>query len=196
MDKTDIEKSIGLIISGTEEEKERAADVLIEAGRSFPEQTIAALQPLETDRDARWWQARILAEIPGSRAGAYLVSLLCDPDEDTSVCAILALGERRQADSVENLYELMLPSNAYVARHIGDALSKIGEPAVPALIQALQNDRPLVRAEAARALVRIESQQSIPALIRALDDPEPAVEHHAWNALQRMGVGETIFFKP
>ena len=79
---------------------------------------------------------------------------------------------------------------------MSDALSKIGEPAVPGLIKALEHKQPTVRAQAARALVRIESYQAIPALIKALDDPEPTVEHYAWEALQRMGVGTTIFFKP
>ena len=64
------------------------------------------------------------------------------------------------------------------------------------MIAALGDKTPAVRAQAARALVRIESQQAIPALIRALDDPEPTVEHYAWEALQRMGVGVTVLFQP
>jgi HEAT repeat protein len=64
------------------------------------------------------------------------------------------------------------------------------------LIQALEDQTPAVRVQAARALVRIQSRQAIPALIKALDDPEAAVEHYAWEALQRMGVGVTVFFRP
>jgi HEAT repeat protein len=108
----------------------------------------------------------------------------------------MGLGERREAAAVDRLLKLLGPADGYVGRHIGDALSKIGEPAVPALIRALQDERPAVRVQAARALVRIESQQAIPALIEALDDPEAAVEHYVWEALQRMGVGTMCYFKP
>jgi HEAT repeat protein len=94
------------------------------------------------------------------------------------------------------LLAAMRDGGGYVQRHVGDALSKIGEPAVAGLVQALEAPVASLRANAARALVRIKSEQAIPALIRALDDPEPAVEHYAWEALQRMGVGTMVFFRP
>ena len=154
-------------------------------------------QILQTsDEDARWWATRALAGIAGPAAGQVLIETLQDENEDVRVCAILGLGERQEEKAVDTLLTLLSQSSHYARQHIGDALSKIGEPAVPGLIETLAHQHPAVRAQAARALVRIESHQAIPALIKALDDPEPAVEHYAWEALQRMGVGTTIFFKP
>jgi len=191
-----MKKVLDLLQNGNEEEKESAAARLMEQGESaLPglEAVLASGNP-----DARWWAVRALAEIPGSTAVRHLVTALKDPDEDLAVCAAMGLGERREGSpkAVKGLLALLQRPSTYVARHVGDALSKIGEPAVPGLITALEDPIPSVRVQAARALVRIESHQAIPALIQALDDPEAAVEYYAWEALQRMGVGTTLFFKP
>jgi HEAT repeat protein len=189
-----MEEALDALLMGDEEDKETAATELMKAGQS-------ALPGLQTalaagDADVRWWATRALAGIRGAEAGQSLLAMLADPDEDIRVCAVMALGERRDELAVDPLLALMMNGTGYLRRHVGDALSKIGEPAVPGLIGALQAPFPGVRADAARALVRIESEQAIPALIKALDDPEAVVEHYAWEALQRTGVGTMIFFKP
>jgi HEAT repeat protein len=191
-----MDKELEALYDGTEAEREAAAENLMALGE--PAVPGLSLVLTSEDSDARWWAVRALAEIPGPAAAQALLSALSDPDEDVRVCAVMGLGERREADpsSMDQLYALLRQSNAYVGGHISDAFSKIGEPAVPTLIQALEDKIPAVRVQAARALARIESNQTIPSLIKALDDPEPAVEHYAWDALQRMGVGVTLFFKP
>lgn len=189
-----MEEALDALLTGTEEERESAATELMSAGQS----AVSGLQLVLTtgDADARWWATRALAEIPGAEARQSLLATLADPDEDVRVCAVLGLGERRDEAAVGPLLALMANGSGYQQRHIGDALSKIGEPAVPGLIEALENPSSAVRANSARALVRIESEQAIPALIKALDDPEPTVEYYAWEALQRMGVGTMVFFRP
>jgi HEAT repeat protein len=189
-----MKRTLDALIMGNEDEKEASAAELMQVGRP----AVAGLRTVLTvgDTDSRWWATRALADIPGAEAQQSLLATLGDPDEDIRVCAIMGLGERREEVAVGPLLELMADGSGYLRRHIGDALSKIGEPAVPGLVEALQAPSAGMRASAARALIRIESQEAIPALIKALDDPEPAVEHYAWEALQRMGVGTMIFFKP
>ncbi|MBN1317115.1 MAG: HEAT repeat domain-containing protein [Anaerolineales bacterium] len=184
--------------NGDEAQKEEAALELINAADSDAGTIISELGAVleNGDEDARWWAARALAGIYHPQAARLLLAALSDPDEDIRVCAIMGLGEHKGGGAVDQLLNLMRESSEYVARHIGDALSKIGEEAAPGLIAALEDERIIVRVQAARSLVRIESQQAIPALIKALDDPEPIVEHYAWEALQRMGVGVTVFFRP
>lgn len=188
--------TLARLSDGTEKEKEEAAEELVTFGKA----AVPALEEILTggtaDPDARWWAVRALAEIPGRLASHLLIQALSDPDEDIQVCAVLALGERREKRAVRPLVGLLPDASGYLSRHISDALSKIGEPAVPQLMVLLSHETAAVRALAARALVPIESQDAIPALIQALDDPEPTVEHYAWEALQRMGVGVTYFFKP
>ena len=82
-----------------------------------------------------------------------------------------------------------------VSRIAADSLARIGTPAIPALITALQAKETPVRAGAARALCSIQSEEAIPALCAALDDPSAIVTHYAEEALERLGVG-LIFFRP
>ncbi len=182
--------------SGEEEEREAAAERLMARGPVVVPHVVDVLKV--GDVDSRWWAARILAGIPGSEATAALISALLDPDEDVIVCAALGLGERgeTQPSVVAALLTQLRCCGHYAGRHVSDALSKIGEPAVGALIEALEDSRPSVRVLAARALSRVLSPSSIPALVKALDDPEAAVEHYALDALQRMGVGITVLLQP
>jgi HEAT repeat protein len=191
-----VDSELEILASGTEAERESAAERLMAGDGPAVAGLVRILA--SGDSDARWWAARTLAGIPGAEATQALVATLQDPDEDVRVCAVMGLGERRESDAaiMGALLAELRRSGAYVGRHVADALSKIGEPAVSGLIAALEEPVPAIRALAARALVRIESRQSIPALIKALDDPEAAVEHYAWEALQRMGVGVTVFFRP
>lgn len=70
-----------------------------------------------------------------------------------------------------------------------DALARIGDDAVPALIQALRHENRDVRIQAARALARIGSRakQSVPALVNALYDVDETVRRTAARALGQLG---------
>ena len=61
-------------------------------------------------------------------------------------------------------------------------LRKIGEPAIPALMEALQDKNLQVRRSAAQILVRIGSS-AIPALVKALKDSDVRVRRRATNVL-------------
>ncbi len=67
------------------------------------------------------------------------------------------------------------------------ALGRIGRPAVPALIRALQGKDPDLRRFAVETLgvMQDEAAEAVPALIAALDDP--ALEPHVAHALGRIG---------
>lgn len=71
-----------------------------------------------------------------------------------------------------------------------DALGRIGDPAVPALISALHDlkDRAL-RVAAARALARIgpPAQEAVPDLITALEDDDEDLRKAAVHALGQIG---------
>lgn len=71
-----------------------------------------------------------------------------------------------------------------------DALGRIGDPAVPALISALHDlkDREL-RVAAARALARIgpPAQEAVPDLITALEDDDEDLRKAAVHALGQIG---------
>jgi HEAT repeat protein len=66
-------------------------------------------------------------------------------------------------------------------------LREIGTPAVPYLLEALRNDDPGVREDAAAALAGVATREppddSVPALLAALGDPEPRVRGNVAAAL-------------
>ena len=86
-----------------------------------------------------------------------------------------------------------LAPNIGFSSHCATRATRIGPPAVPALIAALQEGEILTRAGAARALSIIQSKDAIPALCAALDDSSAIVTYYAEEALERMGVGLVLF---
>lgn len=70
-----------------------------------------------------------------------------------------------------------------------DALARIGDAAVPSLVETLQDPDRDVRAQAARALARMgpRAEPAIPALIAALNDSDKEVRMGAARALGQIG---------
>ncbi|HVX10313.1 MAG TPA: HEAT repeat domain-containing protein [Pirellulales bacterium] len=70
-----------------------------------------------------------------------------------------------------------------------DALARIGDPALPALIATLQDPDHSIRAQAARALARMgpKAAPAVPELIVALDDSNEEVRQGAARALGQIG---------
>jgi len=69
------------------------------------------------------------------------------------------------------------------------ALGRIGKPAVPRLVEALQSSNPALRHQAADTLARIgpSAAEAVPALIVAIDDEDPLVRKAAARALGQIG---------
>jgi HEAT repeat protein len=85
--------------------------------------------------------------------------------------------------------------SAFVASIAADALSMIGEPAVSALAEKLDDGEPHVRLLAVRALGRIKSQSAIGPLFGVLEDSSYLVRYYAQEALEALGVG-MVFLVP
>jgi len=154
----------------------------------------AALPPLrdllaDPDPDRRWWAARALAAVGIPAVRELLTTALADPDPDVRACAAQGLGELRAEEAVAGLVRCLADPSPFISRIVADSLARIGPPAVPALIVALQEGEVLTRSGAARALSIIQPEEAIPALCAALDDPSAIVTYYAEEALERMGVG-------
>jgi hypothetical protein len=70
-----------------------------------------------------------------------------------------------------------------------DALGRIGAPAVPALVQVLENGDGATRLKVVETLGRMgeDAKEAVPALIRLLDDADPDVRKAATRSLGRIG---------
>lgn len=200
LDSNETDELIQLLTTGDETSREAAAVAL---GGYGP----AAIQTLEqildvgedlSSADARWWAARALAEVGGQGAITPLVRALADRDADVRACAALALGKigaALPAVAAEALGAQLGDPSALVAGIAADALSMLGEAAVPALAEALADARPHVRLLAVRALDRTRSQSAVAPLCSVLEDSSYLVRTCAEEALDNLGVG-MVYFRP
>ena len=92
---------------------------------------------------------------------------------------------------VERLIKKLGHKKAKVRANATEALSNIGEDAVPALIQALQDQDEWVRSRATLALGRIGggAEDAVPALMQTLQDKDVYVRKYAASALGSIGEG-------
>jgi HEAT repeat protein len=150
------------------------------------------------DSDRRWWATRGLAELAEDHEAhreatmPALLSSLSDPDDSVRCVAALALGQMRAASAIPALTLLLADPSGWVRGAAADALALIGEPAVPALGEALQDSRDGVRVRAAYALHRIRSIKSARWLFPALNDSNHLVHMYAYEALDEMGLLNTL----
>jgi HEAT repeat protein len=179
------------LFSGDDTQAE-AALALAEPGW-LPELESALSSP---DAERRWWAVRALAQLPGADATRCLLNAAADPDDSVRAAAVFALGERAAPEAVVPLLFALGDASEYLARLATEALIHVGQPAVPGLIRALEQDaQPRVRANAARALAFIGDTRAIPALFKALEDESAIAQYWADEGLERMGVGQ-VYFKP
>ena len=78
-----------------------------------------------------------------------------DPDEATRCAAALGLGQLRAAAAVPALTAQLGDANGWVRDTAADALAMIGEPALPALVETLNDGPDGARVRAAGALRKI-----------------------------------------
>jgi HEAT repeat protein len=117
---------------------------------------------------------------------------LTNQDENIRIAAVAALGEIGSSSvlALPALSKLLKDNSEDVRIIVVDTLEKIGKPAVPVLIQALQNnDNWMVRYSAADALGRIgaSDQEVVPVLINALRDKDEYVRSEAADVLGKIG---------
>lgn len=113
----------------------------------------------------------------------YLARLLNSGDESWAIAAANVLGEMRDPRAAEELVRGVASSLVGLHRAAAQALEQMGQPAVPALIEALRHRDNHVRWHAARALGRVCDPESIPALLEALEDVDSGVRWLASEAL-------------
>ena len=103
----------------------------------------------------------------------------------------LAQGTFNLQDSqlLQQMVQALADKRGMIRLGFVEAFGKIGQPAVPFLLEALKNHpNPVVRRSAAKGMAKIHDPQAIPALIHALlKDEDRVVNSSAAGALARMG---------
>jgi HEAT repeat protein len=188
-----LEDLIADLISGDDQKAESSVMPLARLGEFALERLLVLLK--DEDPDHRWWAARALAAFEDELACEGLRQALSDPIQYVRHCAALGLRYSPSCHPVPELAKALASEDRLLARLAGDALIAVGEAAIPALSEALHSTNAALRAEAARALAKMDDPEIIPILFSAAEDPSPIVQHWIEEGFERLGVG-MVFFKP
>lgn len=124
-----------------------------------------------------------LVEI-GKPAVQPLILALNDDKSNVREAAVETLGRIEDPVSVEPLIQRLQDEDIGIRINIGNALAKIGKPAVPALVRMLTDAKTDVRKTAAEILGRIKDAESVEPLVRLLKDDEFGVRFAAEYSLR------------
>jgi len=190
----DSEHWIQVLLEGDQDTREGAALALGAIGEAAVPHLLALQN--NADIDIRCWAAWALAKTGSEQAIRPLISALKDTDSDMRLCAVMALGELRAAEASPALVAQLQIDDGLLTRCAADALEKIGAPAIPALMGALEHPKNQVRVWATRALGRIGSTDTVKALCRVyLYDASYLAQYYAEEALRKMGLLEIILLE-
>lgn len=184
---------------GTEQEPSILLAVIFAIGK-IGEPAAAAVPVIETMRaegdDQRrvvtaWCLAAIQPDDNDERDRSLqtLIDALQNPDRRVRIVAAQGLLDLnpKPADVMPQITQLMRTANEETTRDILDTLASLGKDAVPALIEALDDEQ--VRLQAIQIIGRIGPNASgaVPALIRALSEQDPTTQAEVLFALASIG---------
>ena len=194
------------LTSGNETRAEKAVPALIEGG----EEAISALRDLthSPEADHRWWALRVLAQSPHAQA-EWLVPFLNDPAREVRQCAALGLAIKPGESAVQPLVQALSDEDSMVSSLAVNALVKIGNAAVPSLIEVVKRspDGPSLaqraernapqsaRIHALRALAEIRDHRAIPVMMKVMEEDSVLLQHWAKEGLDRLGL-DMVYIKP
>ncbi len=191
------------LTGGNETRAEAAVSALIDLG----EEAIPALLDLTRSVavDDRWWGLRVLAQSPHSQAG-WLAPFLNDPAREVRQCAALGLALKPDESAIGPLVQALNDEDSMVCSLAVNALVKVGNAAVPSLIEVVKR-RPVTggnvegaasqsaRIHALRALAEIRDHRAIPIMMKVMEEDSVLLQHWAKEGLERLGL-DMVYIKP
>jgi HEAT repeat protein len=180
------------LVSGDETRAEAAIPELIE----MDDAAIPALLEVtkSSDVDSRWWALRALASAPHARS-ELLIPFLNDPAPEIRQCAALGLAIKADASATEPLVRALSDEDSMTGSLAANALTKIGNAAVPSLIEAVKNGAQSQRIHALRALAEIKDHRAIPIMMQVMQEESALLQHWAQEGLERLGL-DMVYIKP
>ena len=180
------------LTSGSETRAERAVPELIDLGQEAIPALLDLTQSSEVDH--RWWGLRVLAQSPYSQA-EWLVPFLNDPAREVRQCAALGLALKPAEGAIQPLVQALSDEDSMVSSLAVNALVKIGNAAVPSLIDIVKNSRQSARIHALRALAEIRDHRAIPVMMKVMEEDSALLQHWAKEGLDRLGL-DMVYMKP
>jgi HEAT repeat protein len=182
------------LTSGDESRAEQAVVTLVELGQdAIPALLDLTLSP---EVDIRWWAIRTLAQTPHAPADHLLPFLSADPSPEVRQCAALGLAFKADAVASNTLIQALTDEDPMTANLAANALIKIGQEAVPALIDCVKTKQSQsARIHALRALAELRDHRAIPVMMQAMDEESALLQHWAKEGLERLGL-DMVYIKP
>jgi HEAT repeat protein len=158
-----------------------------------------ALTPLESLLqssvvDERWWAVRTLAQMDTPPL-EWLIDALRDPSNEVREAAALALSAHPDEMAVPGLVRVLSDADGLLATLVANALTAIGKPAVPKLLEAFNNARPQARIQIMRSLAEIRDHRAISTMLKATDEDSAMLNYWAQEGLERLGLN-MVYIKP
>ena len=192
-----LQKLLRDLTSGNETRAEQAVPGLIE----LDEEANSALLDLtrSSNADHRWWALRVLAQSPHAPA-EWLVPFLRDPAREVRQCAALGLAIKPGESAVGSLVQALSDEDSMVSSLAVNALVKIGNVAVPSLIEVVKHHvagstSQSARIHALRALAEIRDHRAIPVMMKVMEEDSVLLQHWAKEGLDRLGL-DMVYIKP
>lgn len=180
------------LTSGNDDRAEAAASALAQTGES----AIPALEPLleSSDVDQRWWAVRTLAQMDHPRP-KWFVRALNDDSAEVRQAAALALAAHPIEEAAPALVKALSDEESMVVSLAVNALTAVGQSALPSLLNAFENASSNARVHIMRALAEIGGHRAIPLMLKAADDDSALLSYWAKEGLERMGLN-MVYIKP
>jgi HEAT repeat protein len=188
----ELERLLKELTCGIDERAEQVIPSIIEFGAA----ALPALLELtrSESEDLRWWAVRALAASPHTQTG-NLLPLLNDSAPQVRAATALALGLHPDESAVSALIHALADEDAMTANLAGNALVKIGAPAVDDLIGVMKEAPLSLRIIALRTLAEIRDHRSIPVLMQSMNEESAVLQYWAQTGLERLGL-DMVYIKP
>jgi len=144
--------------------------------------------------DQRWWAIRVLAQMT-KPPGAWLIDALNDPAYEVREAAALSLTAHPSENAIPRLILALKDTDGMVGTLAMNALTIIGKPAIPALLDAYQGAQPRVMIQIMRTLAEIRDHRAISLMLKATDDDSAMVNYWAKEGLERLGLN-MVYINP
>jgi len=185
---------LGELTSGDDNRAEKAIPKIVELGKTV----IPILVDLthSPDSDTRWWAVRALAASAHTRT-IDLIPLLGDSVAEVRAAAALAICHHPHEIAVDVLVNALGDHDTLTANLAGNALVKIGGPAVLTLLNVMKEPGTPsnIRIHIVRALAEIKDHRAIPLLMKCMGEDSAVMQYWAMEGLERLGL-DMVYIKP
>ncbi|MBC7287129.1 MAG: HEAT repeat domain-containing protein [Armatimonadetes bacterium] len=158
-----------------------------------PEEAQRVVRPLvdRLNNDPAWTVRRKAATALGGLADVakqmgvvdVLIAHLSDPRPEVKAAAAEALGRIGDPKAAQPLVATLVHNRFGAVREIEVALEKLGAPALPFIVPALNHPEAEVRRAGVEALAKIGTPDAVVPLAQRLKDPDIAIRRRAADAL-------------